>query len=489
MTSDSHLGLMAEVAYLLEQFTGSAEKPPFSTAELVVMAVICEQEMAVTKATVFSWVTETFPYYSLMAVEAHIGAVAAPAWYSPTSNAQRATLIEQVLPGIDEAAESYEMPLVNNVYGIDDPFGMAIVPNEEYRVQAGPARIFLRGYLNPGPSAEYKDTPGDDRDVEPRSRFFDLPAELRNRIYDLLFLFDKRGVTVTVERGPCTISLPCREFNAHSDNATGCACHVLTDPPCVKYIGPPLAEVLAPLGTCQQFYDEAMPIFYRDNHFCFPYLGSSGRAFSQLAPSRIRHLTDICIGCEPDAETLDELDLPRLRRGFLNLDHANNMKKVKLQLGTCDWWLELLPTVRGPLGMAHSGALTHFSQIEFFPELLFLIAHASEMTIFILGDGERFWRYHDDAIGQWFPRLEQATKRSKAAETQRARQAERAKEESCAGPGPAADGASCEDTAHGHVAADDDEVVTDEVRRTKTWRRKVLGDSLRTWAGADDATK
>ncbi|KAK3067556.1 hypothetical protein LTR53_015518 [Teratosphaeriaceae sp. CCFEE 6253] len=280
MANDSHSVLKAEVEDLLKHFTGSAKKPPFSTAELVVMAVICEVEMVVTKETGFRWVSQTFPYYSLMAVEAHIGAVAAPAWWSPRYNAQQATLIEQVLPGIDEAAESYEMPLVNNLYGDDDPLAMIIMPDEECCVQAGPARIFLRGYLNPGPSAEYKDTPGDDRNVEPRSRFFDLPAELRNGIYDLLFLFDKRGITVTVDRGPCTISLPCRELDAHSDNAASCACHVHPNRPCGRYIGPPLAEVLAPLGTCRQFYDEAMPIFYRDNHFCFPYLGSSGRAFS-----------------------------------------------------------------------------------------------------------------------------------------------------------------------------------------------------------------
>ncbi|TKA75729.1 hypothetical protein B0A55_05912 [Friedmanniomyces simplex] len=72
---DSWAVLKAEIEDLIMEYTTpEAGKPPFSTAQLVVMAGICSHEATATETTTMRWILRSFPYYSRQAIEAYIAA-------------------------------------------------------------------------------------------------------------------------------------------------------------------------------------------------------------------------------------------------------------------------------------------------------------------------------------------------------------------------------------------------------------------------------
>jgi hypothetical protein len=65
------LDLKSEVEMAIKPHADSKERPPFSPAELAVMAWVCERNHLdiITKKSVFEWVMKTFSYYNTLVMD------------------------------------------------------------------------------------------------------------------------------------------------------------------------------------------------------------------------------------------------------------------------------------------------------------------------------------------------------------------------------------------------------------------------------------
>jgi hypothetical protein len=65
------LDLKSEVEMAIKPHADSKERPPFSPAELAVMAWVCERNHLdiITKKSVFEWVMKTFSYYNTLVLD------------------------------------------------------------------------------------------------------------------------------------------------------------------------------------------------------------------------------------------------------------------------------------------------------------------------------------------------------------------------------------------------------------------------------------
>ena len=151
-----------------------------------------------------------------------------------------------------------------------------------YSVSAEAGRTFLRDRLEP----ERKGT----------LPFLKLPAELRNEIYELVFTFPKAGFGWVYAYEPHSlwtrIILPNRieEDDADLQNA-----YTNRSDYALAVYAPQTSNILRLLLTCRRIYKEAVPFFYRVNHFHFHNTETFGKAISRLAASRIPHLSSLSL--------------------------------------------------------------------------------------------------------------------------------------------------------------------------------------------------
>ena len=124
-------------------------------------------------------------------------------------------------------------------------------------------------------------------------RFFDLPAELRNKIYDMVFGFPTSGLHrkrnasnfVTLSRDldePPDFDL----WHQYMDQFQYCKAD-----PVPSFTTGSLGTILRSLTVSRQFYKEAMPIFYAINHFYFSNVYSMHKALLSLSEQRRSHLS------------------------------------------------------------------------------------------------------------------------------------------------------------------------------------------------------
>lgn len=158
--------LKAEVEALLARYVNDPAKPPFSPAELMVMAWVCRPEQnsdRVSDRQISDWIVTTFEYYKKLALE---DVYKFQYLYSRNCYGARE-------PGTELQSLAYDRRDLEGRY--DVPLVTATIPERDTGRQShistsASCRTFLRRTLN----AELQQFP----------RFLDLPPDIRVMIYE-----------------------------------------------------------------------------------------------------------------------------------------------------------------------------------------------------------------------------------------------------------------------------------------------------------------
>ncbi|KAK3647663.1 hypothetical protein LTR56_007892 [Elasticomyces elasticus] len=355
--------LKAEIEAVIAEYTKpESGKPPYTTAQLLVMAAICSGKTDVTEQGTLRWLTSTFPYYAQHAIDEFIARRSSgPHFYYGN---------DQVAPDMKRTLKEYDLPLQTIRVS---PISYS---GTRKQLMLSPARIYLQSIL------EYK--------RQGTFGFLKLPAELRNVVYEMLFIFHEQGFTETWHESPRT--LPCRDAE-HYDPATS------NESGAHRYNyqqvrAPSTSKVLAILRTCKQICNETMPYFYRDNHFRYETLDAFSSSISSLnyqASHRVQNLSSLYIGFRAHDDeggyVLEALEA---------LKSAKNLRRLELNFESDDEWLKMRPKMRRSLGSRRTTSFTKFEQIPVFPPLAVIASHAKELII--TGDCPQIEAYLTDEV-------------------------------------------------------------------------------------------
>lgn len=374
--------LKMEIEELIEPYRQRDERPPFSTAELVVMAVIYYEDPS-SKEAILAWIMSSFVYYTVRAISEYV-AVAAK---SPT-NPQRYGRPPHDVFAHEEfhhAFNSYEVPLRRMIDS--DAGGQA--KGQAYDVPTHAGRIFLRHYFEPERKGAFP--------------FLRLPAELRNDIYDMVFAFPKAGfgmVTIIKSDGVPAIRLTLKRLIEEDDDQ---AENIVFWGQYREHIYPcRVSEALTLLLTCKQIYNEAMPNFYRDNHFYFASVDVLGTTMCSLSASRIEHFSDLHL----NLATIDYYSkLTNFVPAMKALCTVKNLKKLCIEVNDGNW-IDMHKD-----GRKHLGRITPFrkpAQIPGFAELAQVAANADVLEV-------RSTYAFDKEIEKWIIKTANSLKTAKSA--------------------------------------------------------------------------
>lgn len=259
--------LKKEILPLIQRYNSGDNAPPFSTAELIVMAIICAPLRSANKEKIFYLICDRFKFY---------GRKVLLAWASRVPNGEKAKCsYEAVIEDFNEAFGEYEVPLWDAT--CDSP-GNA--DTECFAVLAREARCFLRKVLQPSPKEPF--------------RFMELPAELRARIYEMLFSFPTIafGDTSHPEKDKSLILYRREHDSDLPDHREPWIQHVLHSRP--------MQTILALLSVNKSLYMEAVPYFYRVNTFRMFGMRDLGLFVQCLAPSRLEYVRHISFDYDPE---------------------------------------------------------------------------------------------------------------------------------------------------------------------------------------------
>jgi hypothetical protein len=314
----------AEVTALIEKYRNSNEAPSFSGAELIVMAAVCIDKSPVKLREVVDWILKTFRYYNDQVVREYMRAsYSSLPYYPPT-----------VAPELFEGLDCWDAP-INNA-----EWEQVIINEDEISlrrliiVDPEKARIFLRRWLEP----ERKGT----------FRFLDLPAEIRNTIYGMVF-----GLHVTIhmdqyekpEAGHGATVLK-REDDTVDD--TEARSHAIAD----AFETAPMQIVLALLSVNKQIHREAMAEFYQTNSFCIIGIAKLNNLVTSMSPIRFQWLGRINLRIDYKTLGRHDISMSEWITATTALSQLQRLQRLKIDFeGTDDGWKNLPLRVRREVGI------------------------------------------------------------------------------------------------------------------------------------------
>lgn len=313
-------GVRTEIEALIQPYKTEARKPPFSTAELVVMVILCSDEHFLNRADILSLILKTFMYYRDVLINS----------YSSFAQAHGTSLdrMPAVVPRFDEAFGLYDVPLrvtFDGYYDSDDSddeeYPLVLGAAElEYTVQACAGRVFLNKWL----------------DARRKGTFpsLKLPAELRIDIYELLFRYPDSGFHIS--------SIPRRGLFREPNQVAVRLCERIDGQAAHRFhwqtaqaakadvrVGP-MNNLLALLSTCKQIYAEAMPYFYRTNTFHFDRCFALHEFLPSMPAERMQHLRVLKLtGLASEVESF--------RPGMKALEGVQALKRLEVTFHDADW--------------------------------------------------------------------------------------------------------------------------------------------------------
>ncbi|KAI6886710.1 hypothetical protein KC363_g3886 [Hortaea werneckii] len=123
-------------------------------------------------------------------------------------------------------------------------------------------------------------------------RFFDLPAELRNRIYDLVFHYPQnRLLFARTPKGRASLHVgQCPKVAVGGENT--CVATAWTSA---------ISDIFAPLLVNKQLYEEARTVFFAINRFDFWNLTVANKILAKMTRFQRQHVHDIGFFYQPTA--------------------------------------------------------------------------------------------------------------------------------------------------------------------------------------------
>ncbi len=139
-------------------------KPPFTAAELIVMAVLCRPQRSVDRVLAFDWIIRTFGYYKEEALSTYNTYVG----YEEPRSEEGVDPIEVAVPGFHRAFHEWHLPVqqAKDKWSVTNHTKWRA--DEGIKVSPSAGRLFLSKWLDPKRRGKFN--------------FLDLPTELRTRV-------------------------------------------------------------------------------------------------------------------------------------------------------------------------------------------------------------------------------------------------------------------------------------------------------------------
>lgn len=278
--------LVDRIQKAIAPYQSLAQKPPFTPDELFIMAIAVAGR-PVTKRFVLKWVFAKFEYYRRMVREEFI-----------SDDSSRISESNIFRGKINDVLCNYELYLEKkSVQDEADRYTMTVASCERGLSRALPPQYELG---------------------EKAFRLFDLPPELRNKIFDLVFQYPQSGLRFTSPGQKVAQLNP----STDRDTWTWRVLHNLSKTARIK-------DVLAPLRVNKQFYEEAKGSFFAVNHFHFSSDFAMARLLAKIPEPHRRHIQHV---------TLDHaVDLYKEAKEAIQLLATCGLKKFNLYLQEDDW--------------------------------------------------------------------------------------------------------------------------------------------------------
>jgi hypothetical protein len=350
--------LKQEVLLLIQPYSIGSEEPPYTAGEMIIMALICSDNAPLSKIDALAWILKTFRYYSDLFIANWAERIPSQDWYASEDEE-----IGYPVGGFAEAFMQYELPLT--LAATAQSMG-----RDTFTTDPRSARIYMRRLLEP-----------------PREKtfaFLEVPNELRNVIYEMVFSFSCSGIRVRhgVLESQRREGFPGGSImNWELESLDSLEAIVL----------PPVGEILALLLVCRQINSEATPIFYNINAFEFPRPQMFVVFGNRMASNRFSNITKVSFDLTPPTALL-----LRHWTAFATMLAAHQpLEFLGITLADTDW-LKMRAPDRIILG--RRTAFTRYEQILGFS---FLAAAVAQATIFELaGESPKFKQYLESEVSK-----------------------------------------------------------------------------------------
>lgn len=284
---ESRRPLKEEIQNAIAPYLTSLEKPPFTTAELVIMAIINSNREYVSNKDVLGWIVETFFFFTKLAAAEYAKK------YDTDSDHYKE--LDMIIEGFHHVFTDYDIPFEGFQYD-----GWAYT---RYNINPAAARVCLRRILEPERGGVF--------------RLFDLPAELRNRVYDMLLQFpDSQIIPSRVGFGlECCA---CNSLQLEPQHAWHCESEFKH----LRY-----SKLHSLFLVSQQAFHETMPIFYGSNMFRWDfrnYLDESRR----LSDRQLRCLKKLTLAMGSLRKSLSSELLALLNQSLVKLPPLRELSLV-----------------------------------------------------------------------------------------------------------------------------------------------------------------
>ena len=278
--------LRASIQRMIEPWRSTSDKPPYTIQQLVVMA-LATANVPQDHKDIFDWMYENFRYYRMLGRHSlWRNAGYLDPRMTDDENWQLFQEAKDLPRDIERVFKQYEVPLLRT----------DVADKKCYSIGNAEADIFLDCVLR-------------SRKGLTKHSFFDLPAELRNTIYEHVFQYPMSG---SFFRDPCPMErdIPGWPIHVHSRSLYGVFDHNDPEfPHCTSWASgnrcedfpksfralkvKRIKDILEPLLTNTQFFKEAAPFFYSLNRFHFHRADEMTGRIQALAPNRWRYLTHV----------------------------------------------------------------------------------------------------------------------------------------------------------------------------------------------------
>lgn len=241
----------------------SSEKPPFDVKHLVVMALVMSDK-EISLQDIVEWIVCALPYYARAMTRAYCQHIPFSQMDLPSSTADRSKQDEgqnnagRLVEEIVHALQFFDLPLAKSKL----PTNYHDVGRSWRTTVSSEARSFLQPVLAPVCRIQ-------------NIGFFDLPAEIREHIYDMVFAFPSSGMWSFPQNGwepegepeekPISFYMSSRSWSESFYYPYA----AVNYPDPLNIRTQPVTEILKPLLICRQFHNEAKRNFYRNNRFNF----------------------------------------------------------------------------------------------------------------------------------------------------------------------------------------------------------------------------
>ncbi|KAK3653182.1 hypothetical protein LTR56_004718 [Elasticomyces elasticus] len=295
-TTDPRESLCVRINAAVEPWRNShdGDIPPFNGKQLVVMALIMSGK-PINSGAVCTWILNTFSYYRSMATEAF--------WAFSSNDGGGPSMAYRFHEMLDEAFETYELPLLVSEAG------------------AGTKKDDILYTITPLMGEPWLALPRDGPSDDSIFPFFELPPELRNSIYTMVFQYPSK--IYIAEWG--TPYVRTRDL----DRISKYRVNILSQP---EFVVKKFGDVLSPLLVNRRFHDEAMPVFFDINTFYFASQPQMSKMIMALSDSRLKYVRSI--GFEYKHKAADSYGD---ERHFEALTALPNLRKLALYFNRSDW--------------------------------------------------------------------------------------------------------------------------------------------------------